>query len=43
METIYKVVQKEIVLDDFHDIITINPFGDVHRDSANCDVDRWKW
>lgn len=43
METIYKVVQKEIVLDSPSDIITINPFGDVHRDSASCDIDRWKW
>jgi hypothetical protein len=43
METVYKVVQKDITLDKFDDVITINPFGDVHRDSASCDVDRWRW
>lgn len=43
MDTVYRVINKDIILDKESDIITLNPFGDVHRDSTSCDVDRWKW
>ena len=38
----YKTVQKTIELDSFTPI-TIWFFGDVHRDTRACDVNRWKW
>lgn len=32
-----------IELSNYSDVITIVPFGDVHRFAPNCDTDRWKW
>ena len=43
MDTYYRVVEKDIYLDSKTDSFTLNFFGDVHRDSPSCDVDRWKW
>jgi hypothetical protein len=43
METNFRVVKKVIYIDSYDDVITLNPFGDIHRDSPSCDVDRWKW
>jgi hypothetical protein len=42
MEYTYKTRQLTIKcnLNDKHKII---PFGDVHRDTQGCDVDRWEW
>lgn len=42
MEYRYTVKEKTIKasLDETHILI---PFGDVHRDTVNCDVDRWQW
>jgi hypothetical protein len=42
MECLYKFVQKTIELESLSDKIKIFFFGDVHRDTAGCDVDRWK-
>ncbi len=41
METIYKVVRKEIILENFDDYIDLWFWGDVHRDTKSCDVERW--
>ena len=43
MKATYRVVQEEIELKTYHDEITLHFFGDTHRDTRNCDVDRWKW
>ena len=43
METVYKVINREIRINSFNDIIKLNFFGDVHRDTSSCDVERWKW
>jgi len=42
MEYTYRVIQKTIKtkMNQQHFII---PFGDVHRDTAGCDVERWQW
>ena len=42
METIYRIVKKEITLENFDDYIDLWLWGDVHRDSKACDVERWK-
>jgi hypothetical protein len=42
METVFKTHKLDI--DYFWGSpLYIIPFGDVHRDTASCDVDRWKW
>ena len=43
METIYTVTQSEITLADFSQSVKLWFFGDVHRDTPSCDVDRWQW
>jgi len=43
METLYTTVTKEISINKVSDKITLWFFGDVHRDSSSCDVERWKW
>lgn len=43
MDTVYKVLTKKIVLSTQNEVTIINPFGDIHRDSPNCDVERWQW
>jgi len=43
METIYTVTQSEIFLDSISKKIKLWFFGDVHRDTPSCDVDRWRW
>lgn len=42
METIYKVVTKDITLENFDDYIDLWLWGDVHRDAKSCDEERWK-
>lgn len=42
MECIYTFKQKTIRLERQNDKINIFFFGDVHRDTQSCDVDRWK-
>lgn len=42
METIYKIVEKEIIFNNFDDYFNIWFWGDVHRDASGCDVDRWQ-
>ena len=41
--SIFTIKEKEIVVPSTKDKITIWFFGDVHRDTKACDVDRWKW
>lgn len=43
MDTFYRVIEKDIYIKSLTEKIIINPFGDIHRDSASCDVDRWRW
>lgn len=43
MKATYKVLQDEIELTKYSDPVTLWFFGDVHRDTAACDVDRWKY
>lgn len=42
MRAEFKTITKEIKVKKYSDPITIWFFGDVHRDSKACDVDRWK-
>jgi len=39
----YKVLQDNIEVKKFSDKITLYLFGDIHRDTRNCDEERWKW
>jgi hypothetical protein len=43
METFFKEKRKEITLKSITDITPIWFWGDVHRDTASCDIDRWRW
>ena len=43
MITTYEVKQKTIELENLNDKIVLWFFGDVHRDTDSCDVERWKW
>lgn len=43
MDFQFKVVKKEITLKSFTENIDLIFFGDVHRDTSSCDVDRWKY
>lgn len=43
MKATYRVLQDEIQLKKYTDTVTLWFFGDVHRDTVACDVDRWKW
>lgn len=43
MECVYKVIQKEIILPSIQEKIRLVCFGDIHRFTASCDEDRWKW
>jgi hypothetical protein len=43
METVYKVARKDIQLSSLKDKVKIWFWGDVHRDTSSCDVERWKW
>lgn len=43
MQTIYTVKDYDITLENADDYFNIWFFGDVHRDTQSCDVDRWKW
>jgi len=43
MRATYRTLQDEIKIDKFTDTITLWFFGDIHRDTKNCDVERWKW
>jgi hypothetical protein len=42
METVFKTHEVNI---DYNsgDILNFIPFGDIHRDTPSCDVDRWRW
>lgn len=42
METVFRTHEVNI---DYYwgDELYIIPFGDIHRDTPSCDVDRWKW
>jgi hypothetical protein len=42
MRATYRIIQNEITVKN-NAKITLHFFGDVHRDTKNCDVDRWKW
>jgi hypothetical protein len=41
MECQYNYVQKHIKLNSINDKINLFFFGDVHRDTESCDVERW--
>ena len=42
METLY--TESHYYIDyKFGDTLNIIPFGDIHRDTDSCDVERWKW
>lgn len=41
MRATYRILQDEITLDKWSDSVPLFFFGDVHRDTKNCDVDRW--
>lgn len=43
MDTTFKVINKTININGYDDKINLFAFGDVHRDTKSCDVDRWKW
>lgn len=43
MKATYKILQDEITVKSINDPITLWFFGDIHRDTKNCDVERWKW
>lgn len=43
MQTLYKVVNRVIELDSYNDSIDLWLFGDIHRDTSACDVDRFKY
>lgn len=43
MKATYKILSNEIKVKGINDPITLWLFGDIHRDTRNCDVDRWKW
>lgn len=43
MDTLYKEVSKNIVLNSLTDKVGLWCFGDVHRFTRSCDEDRWKW
>jgi len=43
MKATYKVLQDEISITSMDSPITIWFFGDVHRDTKNCDEERWKY
>ena len=42
MNLTYTVQHKDIYLDSYTEPLIIWFFGDVHRDTPSCDVDRWK-
>lgn len=41
-ERVYKVISKTINLENYSDKIKIWLFGDIHRFTKSCDVERWK-
>ena len=41
-ESVFTTHVIDITLKGLKDRLTIRPFGDVHRDTPNCDLDRWK-
>jgi hypothetical protein len=41
--SIFKTHVHEIKIDKITDKINLWLFGDVHRDTSACDVDRWRW
>ena len=43
MDYTFKEVSKTIHFRDFDDYINVWLFGDVHRETKACDVERWKW
>ncbi|MBU1743252.1 MAG: hypothetical protein KKC37_17085, partial [Proteobacteria bacterium] len=43
MKATFKTITKRISLSKMTDTVTLWFFGDVHRDTRNCDVDRWHW
>jgi hypothetical protein len=43
MRATYRILQDDIHIKKFGDPITLWLFGDVHRDTKNCDEERWKW
>lgn len=43
MEATFKILQDNVSFDLFNEKLTLWFFGDIHRDTNNCDVDRWKW
>jgi hypothetical protein len=43
VETLYKEVSKNIILNGLTDKVGLWCFGDIHRFTRSCDEDRWKW
>lgn len=43
MDFQFKVITKTIKLKSFSDVLSLVPFGDIHRDTESCDSDRWKY
>jgi len=41
--SIFKTYTFRVDLPKITDKVTFIPFGDVHRDTSACDVDRWRW
>ena len=42
MDSIFGMAEYTVTLDKVGDTFEIIPIGDVHRDTPNCDIDRWK-
>lgn len=38
----FRTNRMEIPFDSFNEVHYLLPFGDIHRDSPNCDIDLWK-
>lgn len=43
METLYKEVSKNIILNGLTEKVGLWCFGDIHRFTRSCDEERWKW
>ena len=40
-DSVFTTLYKRFLLPDYHTRVIIQPFGDIHRDSPNCAVDKW--
>ena len=41
-KSIFKTNKLEVLFENFNEVHYLLPFGDIHRDSPNCDVPLWK-